>query len=106
MRSFSVVIIETFIMEVHGRNATSLWMIVIPKGNGQRVISDELCKNAFVKVDIPTMKGEEKPGAMDLKRRRRVPLDVELITVGAVDISLMPEGARIVLWKFSHSPVS
>ena len=58
-----------------------------------------------MEVEVPSVEGEEEPGCVDLERRGGVPHLIAGAAVGAVNVGLLHEGARILRRQGSHQAI-
>ena len=58
-----------------------------------------------MEVEVPPVEGEEEPGCMNLQRRGGVPHLIAGAAVGAVNVGLLDEGARVIGRQGSHESI-
>ena len=71
-------------------------MVIVPEGNRECVIVEELGEDPLVEVEVPSMEGKEEPVSMDLEEEvGRVVLVIDSVAISTMDVGLLGEGTRV-----------
>jgi len=87
----------------HLRDTHALGDVPAPDGQRERGVPQQLGRDALEEVEVGAVEGEEEPREVDLYAQLRVPqLPVRAGAVGAVDVGLLVEAARVRLRQRLH----
>ena len=87
----------------HGGHLHATRSVPVPEGNREGGVVDKLAQDSLVEVEVPAVEGEEEPGVVDLEIEFSEPdLVVSAVAVGAVDVGLLLEAARVVVGEALH----